>query len=244
MTDMPEPQQGLRVIENPADGTSQWRACVVHGEGLNTVVRAMFIDADQAHEYVALESRVRELEQERDRWHRYYDLANDTVDRIRQVANVPDGSSVVEWVRDNVEFLLPVLKDRAEQAEVYLHELHDLEQTLKTYVCELEQRNTQLLLDAQHWLSVGRDNDELRYHSEQVVQRLVDAEELHLADEQTVRNLERLLQQAEQSAAQLAGKASLADAMAGWIHESTWIAGVKLAQWLVDWQARYDAAET
>lgn len=43
----PEPEEGAqqetwRVIRNPNDGTSQFRARVVGGQGIDTVLRAMF----------------------------------------------------------------------------------------------------------------------------------------------------------------------------------------------------------
>jgi len=43
-----------RVIPNPDDGTSMWRARVVHDNGVATVVRGMFVDADVARDYAAV----------------------------------------------------------------------------------------------------------------------------------------------------------------------------------------------
>jgi hypothetical protein len=72
---------------------------------------------DTADYLNALEARLAAAERERDHWHRYFDVANKTVDEIREIVEVPVGSSVVEWIRADLTFLLPLLKERAEAAE-------------------------------------------------------------------------------------------------------------------------------
>jgi len=67
VTNEQQAEQTWRVIENPPDGTSGWRARVVCGDGIETVIRALFVDSDVAQEYLALEARALELERERDR---------------------------------------------------------------------------------------------------------------------------------------------------------------------------------
>lgn len=57
--------QKWRAIENPDDGTSQFRARVVWGTGINTTLRAMFVDKIVAQEYVtALTDRDRLVQAE------------------------------------------------------------------------------------------------------------------------------------------------------------------------------------